>query len=206
MFRVAIYARTGSDDGPRDLPMDRQLELCRAYTWRHGYALVQEAQDHDIDERTLNRPGLVALRQLIAEAQIDGVVVASLDRLARDPIHRLVLWAEYARADVEIISVSQRQGGDIEPKDFMMGIHSALEIQHQFMPAQQHQEPHSTPHSEPSTTYRSTPSGRPHEISAAQAALVRQMIAWTMGRDGGEMLLTPEQIRERLRVMMTDER
>src|SRR5690348_8433851 len=98
-FRIAIYARTGSDDGPKDVPMELQLEPCRAYAQRHGYALVQEVLDRDIDDHMLDRPGMIAIRHLITVGEIDGVMVANLDRLARDRIHRLVLWAEYTKAD-----------------------------------------------------------------------------------------------------------
>ena len=108
-FRVAIYARTGSDDGPGDRPIDAQLELCGSYARRHGYAVVQEVLDRDIDDYSLDRPGLVTIRQLIAARQLDGVVVASLDRLAREG----ALVSIASRDESAINAAAQRIGGDV---------------------------------------------------------------------------------------------
>ena len=81
--RVAIYARYSSDN-QREASIDDQVEVCRRYIGRQGWALGTVYSDRAISGATRMRPGY---QQLLNDAEagvFDVVVCEALDRLARN--------------------------------------------------------------------------------------------------------------------------
>ncbi|HEY6540229.1 MAG TPA: recombinase family protein [Ktedonobacteraceae bacterium] len=53
------------------------------------------------------RPSLSQMRQRIRDGEIQGVVVATIDRLSRDQAHLIILMEETAQHNVQLHGVSK---------------------------------------------------------------------------------------------------
>lgn len=62
-----------------------QLEKCQQKAGLKGYGLLSEIRDLDESGGTLDRPGLREALELVYSGKADGIIVAKLDRFARDP-------------------------------------------------------------------------------------------------------------------------
>jgi site-specific DNA recombinase len=80
--RVAIYARYSSDN-QREASIEDQIEVCRRYAERQGYAIVEIYPDYALSGASRFRP---AFRQMQVDAEarrFDVIIVEALDRLSR---------------------------------------------------------------------------------------------------------------------------
>jgi site-specific DNA recombinase len=108
-MRAAIYARVSTEGQEREgTSLDSQLEACRQLAQERNYDvpgefIVAEAYSG----LSLNRPELDRIRQWAREGQIDAVIVYTLDRLSRNPVHFIILQDELERSGVEIILVTE---------------------------------------------------------------------------------------------------
>lgn len=81
-MRAVIYARYSSDN-QREASIEDQIEICRRYIDRQGWALARSYQDHALSGASDQRP---AYQQMLADAaanRFDVVVTEALDRLGR---------------------------------------------------------------------------------------------------------------------------
>ncbi len=103
-MRVAIYVRVSTSHQVLQQTIDQQLERLRIHVQTQGWALLEERifRDDGFSGATLARPGLDRLRDLIHVRELDRVVIASPDRLARNYVHQMVLLEEFARYGCEI--------------------------------------------------------------------------------------------------------
>ena len=103
-MRVAIYVRVSTSHQVLQQTIDQQLERLRTHVQTEGWTLLEERifRDDGYSGATLARPGLDRLRDLIHVRELDRVVIASPDRLARNYVHQMVLLEEFARYGCEI--------------------------------------------------------------------------------------------------------
>ncbi|MCX6658789.1 MAG: recombinase family protein, partial [Candidatus Bathyarchaeota archaeon] len=93
-MKSAIYCRVSTEGQEQDgTSLQTQLEACRKYCQARQYEV-----GHEISEAwsglSLERPKLTELREMVRSEKIDTVVVYSLDRLSRDPVHGVILMQE----------------------------------------------------------------------------------------------------------------
>src|SRR5688572_25356024 len=104
--RAALYPRVSDPYGDKkrapsperqqETPLDQQESACRAYAIAHGFT-VDEAhiyREAHTGIELWERPQLTRLREAIRRREIDVVIVYSIDRLSRDPVHLGVILSE----------------------------------------------------------------------------------------------------------------
>ena len=83
---AAIYARISSDHDGTAAAVGRQLEDCREWASRHGWAVAEEFIDNDLSAYSgKRRPEYERMLSELASGRLDGVLVYHLDRLHRQP-------------------------------------------------------------------------------------------------------------------------
>jgi DNA invertase Pin-like site-specific DNA recombinase len=87
MTVCAIYLRTSAEESQGEFSMVKDLDLCRDYAAAQGYTIVGEFNDvRPLDE--LDRPGLNALREALAQHGGGVIIVPREDALAPHAEHR----------------------------------------------------------------------------------------------------------------------
>jgi DNA invertase Pin-like site-specific DNA recombinase len=85
--RVIGYVRVSTDEqGASGLGIDAQRAAIEAECQRRGWQLVRVEQDTASGGK-LDRPGLNTALAAVAEGEVDGLIVAKLDRLSRSVLH-----------------------------------------------------------------------------------------------------------------------
>src|SRR5213593_2527674 len=108
-MKVAIYARYSSEN-QRDASIADQLRICRDFSARQGWTIVQEFTDHAISGATLLRSGFQALMRDALNRRFDAVLAESLDRFSRDQEDTAGLFKRLTFASVSIVTLAE---GDI---------------------------------------------------------------------------------------------
>lgn len=94
-IRAVPYARSAVEN---KAALEIQLAQCREYCHANGLSVVTEIYEFGLSGTTLNRPGLIKLRELVERREVDAVVITSIDRLGRkiDQVTELVREFEQA--------------------------------------------------------------------------------------------------------------
>src|SRR5436189_1110983 len=102
---AAIYARVSSDRQREDKTIASQTTCLREYAQAQGYTVPSEwvFEDEGYSGATLARPGLERLRDLVAEGQVQAVLVYGPDRLSRKYAYQVLLLEEFSRQGVETV-------------------------------------------------------------------------------------------------------
>jgi len=100
---AAIYARVSSDRQKEEGTIGSQREALLAYAQAQELTVPPEwiFQDEGYSGAVLTRPGLERLRDLVAEGQVERVLVYAPDRLSRKYAYQVLLIEEFARVGVE---------------------------------------------------------------------------------------------------------
>lgn len=100
----------GRSDENRDtsLSLEQQAESIREWAERNGYRVERYIRDFDVTGRTLNRPGLTELRELVQPGMT--VICWKYDRLARSVGGHAILVDELQDRGASVISVTEPQG------------------------------------------------------------------------------------------------
>jgi site-specific DNA recombinase len=103
-MRVAIYARVSTTRQAQAQTIEQQLDRLRAAVAEHGWTLDDQHiyRDDGYSGASLSRPGLDRLRDHAALAELDLVVVAAPDRLARNYVHQVLLLDELGRHGCQV--------------------------------------------------------------------------------------------------------
>jgi site-specific DNA recombinase len=109
---AAIYVRVSTtDQADKGYSLPTQIEACMALAQREGYTVpAAHIFPEDYTGTSLRRPGLTAVRDLVAQRLVQGVVVYDTDRLARKLAHQLLLTDEFEQAGVCLHSVTMPYG------------------------------------------------------------------------------------------------
>ena len=96
---VALYVRVSTPRQAQTQTIDQQLDRLRLRVQECGEALPDDAifRDDGYSGTTLQRPGLDALRDAVAAAAVDRVLITAPDRLARKYVHQVLLLEELER-------------------------------------------------------------------------------------------------------------
>jgi len=99
-MRVAIYCRVSTEGQEQDgTSLQTQMDACRRYCQARRCGVAYEFSE-TWSGLSLERPKLTELRELVRSGSIDGVVVYSLDRFSRDPVHGVILMQELEKHGV----------------------------------------------------------------------------------------------------------
>jgi site-specific DNA recombinase len=102
---AAIYARVSSDRQKEDKTIGSQTSNLLEYAQTHEWTVPKEwiFEDEGYSGAILARPGLERLRDLVAEGQVQGVLVYGPDRLSRKYAYQVLLLEEFSRQGVETV-------------------------------------------------------------------------------------------------------
>ena len=99
-MRVAGYVRVSTDRQQQAQTIEQQVSLLRTYASTHADWVLHEEHifgDDGYSGARLQRPGLDTLRDQVARAEFDVVVITAPDRLARHFVHQMVVLEEWER-------------------------------------------------------------------------------------------------------------
>jgi DNA invertase Pin-like site-specific DNA recombinase len=105
---VIGYVRVSSDEqAASGLSLVAQAERIRAYCAAREWTLAGIVTDAGESARTLDRPGMAKVREVMAERLVDGVVAVKLDRLTRSVRDLHTLLQLSGDTGVALVSVSE---------------------------------------------------------------------------------------------------
>ena len=92
-MRVALYARVSTQRQAQQQTIEQQLSRLEAYARQQGWEVAPQHVYRDDGQSgvSLNRPGLDALRDAVALADLDVVVITAPDRLARRYLYQALV-------------------------------------------------------------------------------------------------------------------
>jgi site-specific DNA recombinase len=98
---VALYARVSSQRQTNSQTIEQQLDRLRARVEQDGEGAQATTclvfRDDGYSGTNLRRPGLDALRDAVASAEVERVLITAPDRLARKYVHQVLLLDEMER-------------------------------------------------------------------------------------------------------------
>lgn len=105
-LKVLAYIRVSTEEqAASGLGLAAQEAALVAEIARRGWDLVEVVRDEGVSGKDLNRPGIQSALERLARREVDGLVVAKLDRLTRSlaDLTDLLSWAE--RLDVNLVAL-----------------------------------------------------------------------------------------------------
>lgn len=107
MKTAALYARVSSERQKEEQTIGSQTVALKEYAQANSYTVLPEwiFQDEGYSGAILTRPDLERLRDLVAEGQIETVLVYSPDRLSRKYAYQVLLMEEFARQGVDTVFI-----------------------------------------------------------------------------------------------------
>ncbi len=106
-MKAAIYCRVSTEGQEQDgTSLKTQLEACLKYCKNKGYEVVCKYNEA-WSGLSLERPRLTELREVVRSQRIDSVVVYSLDRFSRDPVHGVILMQELEKHGVGLEAATE---------------------------------------------------------------------------------------------------
>jgi site-specific DNA recombinase len=133
MKKAVAYIRVSTDGqaGEDRFGLAAQRDAIESWSASNGYEIVQWYSDEGFSGGTAERPGLQSmLADSFGFKGIDRVLVAKMDRVARDLYIQLFVEKELIKSGIEIFSVSEPFfGNDPMMQAFkqMMGVFAQLE-------------------------------------------------------------------------------
>jgi site-specific DNA recombinase len=103
-MKTAVYVRVSTNQQVQMQTIEQQLERLRAHSQMDGWDWQEEDvfRDEGYSGASLRRPGLDHLRDQVASARFDRVLITAPDRLARKFVHQLLLIEEFERAGCQV--------------------------------------------------------------------------------------------------------
>jgi site-specific DNA recombinase len=106
-MKATIYCRVSTEGQEQDgTSLQTQLEACLRYCNDKRYEVAYQFSEA-WSGLSLERPRLVELRDLVRNNRVNVVVVYSLDRLSRDPVHGVIIMQELEKHGVSLQAVSE---------------------------------------------------------------------------------------------------
>ena len=117
---VALYARVSTGRQEQEKTIESQLEALRVLAQAKSGSAVEPLvfKDEGYSGSRLDRPGLDALRDAIAEGQFRTLLIYDPDRLSRNFVHQQILLEEFQRRGVDVV-FAQRPLSD-RPEDRLL--------------------------------------------------------------------------------------
>jgi site-specific DNA recombinase len=103
-MKVAVYVRVSTQRQAQTQTIEQQLERLCAHIHAQGWQLAPEAifRDDGYSGAQLARPGLDRLRDRVARAEVDRILITAPDRLARKYVHQVLLLEELERYGCQV--------------------------------------------------------------------------------------------------------
>ena len=190
-MRAAVYARVPATRQAQAQTIEQQLDRLRAAVAERGWELEGQHvyRDDGFSGARLGRPGLDRLRDHAALADLDVVLVAAPDRLARNYVHQVLLIEELAGHGCRVEFLDRPMSDD--PHDqLLLQIRGAVaEYERTLITERMRRGRHARlragtllPWTRPPFGYRLDPD-RPRDAAAVrtepgEAALVAQLFDW----------------------------
>jgi site-specific DNA recombinase len=113
-MRIAIYVRVSTLRQAQAQTLEQQIERLQSHIQAHGWHLLDQNifRDDGYSGATLKRPGLDRLRDKVAAAEFDLVLITAPDRLARNYVHQVLLLEELGRFGCRIEFVDRPMSQD----------------------------------------------------------------------------------------------
>ena len=130
MKAALIYARVSSDKQREEHTIASQTAALRIFAQEQNFSVPDEwvIEDEGYSGATLVRPGLERVRDLVAEGQVDAVLVHSPDRLSRKYAYQVLLLEEFARNNVQTMFVKAPQTATPEDVERWVETHEIKQI------------------------------------------------------------------------------
>ena len=107
MNNVALYSRVSTDGQEKDgTSLDTQERACFEFAIKKGWSVVEKIRD-TASGATLDRPGILKLRNMLKSGAINIVLSYSVDRLSRDQIHTAVLLDDIEKVGATLEFVTE---------------------------------------------------------------------------------------------------
>ena len=107
-MKAALYARVSTKEQKEEgSSLETQVEDCLEFASKNGYSVDGLVFKEDWTGATLDRPELDSIRNLVRGRDIDALIVNSVDRLARNPIHVALLAEECDKHRVKLEFVTE---------------------------------------------------------------------------------------------------
>ncbi len=127
-MEVALYARVSTTRQQQHQTIEQQLSRLRDYVATHpDWSVADEHiyRDDGYSGATLKRPGLDRLRDRVAMAAVECVLITAPDRLARNYVHQMLLVDELTQRGCRVEFVERPMSDD--PHDqLLLQIRSAV--------------------------------------------------------------------------------
>lgn len=113
-MRVAVYVRVSTQQQTQTQTIEQQIESLRAHSQTRGWPWQDQHvfRDDGYSGASLKRPGLDRLRDQVALANFDLVVITAPDRLARKYVHQLLLIEEFEKGGCQVEFVDRPMSQD----------------------------------------------------------------------------------------------
>ena len=113
-MRVALYARVSSQRQAQTQTIDQQLARLQVHLQDMEWTCSPDQifRDDGYSGASLKRPGLDRLRDQIAQARFDRVLITAPDRLARKYVHQVLLMEEFERGGCVVEFVERPMSQD----------------------------------------------------------------------------------------------
>jgi site-specific DNA recombinase len=113
---AAIYARVSSEQQREEHTIASQTVALVEFAKTHDLEVPRAwiFEDEGYSGATLERPGLERVRDLVAEGQLQAVLVYAPDRLSRKYAYQVLLVEEFARQGVETLFLKAPQSTSAE--------------------------------------------------------------------------------------------
>jgi len=120
-MRFVAYLRVSTEAQVDGYGLDAQEDACRAYAERHGHEVVAVLRDEGVSGRAPahDRPGLTGALLLLRDGDADALLVARLDRLARQLTVQEAVLAEAWRYDATVHAADAGEVAADDPDDPM---------------------------------------------------------------------------------------
>ena len=109
MTKAAAYLRVSTEGqvGEDKFGLAAQREAVEQYAKTQGFDIVAWYEDDGISGGTLERPGLLSLLDGAKAKTFSVVILAKMDRVARDLMAQLWIEKELLKAEVELVSAAE---------------------------------------------------------------------------------------------------
>jgi len=111
-----LYARVSTKKQAEEdhYSLPQQLEALREYAAREGYDVLKEVEDKGYSGSSLDRPGLDAIRDLVASGGVSVVLAQDRDRFSREPAFTYLLQREFEECGCEMRALNGQGDGSPE--------------------------------------------------------------------------------------------
>lgn len=117
---LAIDVRVSTQRQAQTQTIEQQLDRLQTHVRNQGWELpvANIFRDDGYSGASLNRPGLDRLRDAVRVGEVDQVLIADPDRLARNYVHQMVLLEELERRGCQVRFLDRPMSQD--PHDHLL--------------------------------------------------------------------------------------